>query len=167
MFRLGRWVSFALSVFRDSSCLWGSTHNFKLGEQSRLLRSLAECWWIFSGLCPADTLCIMRTLIAELCKRTGGMMQGNWPELGPRLQAVHLGRAGSFSVVCVTHIFMRHTSKGLLFLCWGCFLVNTFSHTLCLGLLSPCKLSLNGKNKAVRILCHRQLYENGTLRSAP
>jgi hypothetical protein len=41
-----------------------------------------------------------------------------------------------------------------------------------LGLLSPCKLSLNGKNKAVRILAKavtlpRQFYENGTLQSAP
>ena len=78
----------------------------------------------------------MRTLIAGWCKRTCGMMQGNWAELGPRIQAVHLGRASSFSVVCVTHIFMRHTSKGLLFVCWGCFPVNTFSYTLCLGLLS-------------------------------
>jgi hypothetical protein len=51
------------------------------------------------------------------------------------------------SVMCVTHIFMRHTSKCLLFLCWGYFLVNTFSHTLCLGILFPCKLGLNGKIK--------------------
>ena len=33
--------------------------------------------------------------------------------LGPGLQTAHPGRAGSFSV---THIFMRHTLKGLLFL---------------------------------------------------
>jgi hypothetical protein len=79
----------------------------------------------------------MRTFIAGWCKWTCGVMQGNWPALVPRLQAVHLGRAGSFSVVCVTHIFKRQTSKGLLFLCWGCFLVNTFPNTLCLGLLLP------------------------------